>query len=56
MRPDCLSSRTALDDHVLSDRPTLDDLDLDSLTTDQLVSLVRGHRKGELYPTPEQLL
>ena len=32
------------------DRPTLDDLDLDSLTTDQLVSLVRSHRKGELYP------
>ncbi len=31
-------------------RPTLDDLDLDSLTTDQLVSLVQSHCKGHEPP------
>ena len=45
-------------DHAYPDphRLTLADLDLDSLTTDQLVSLVQGHRNGEPYPTSEQLL
>lgn len=37
-------------------RPTLDDLDPESATTDQLVALVRSHRQGEEYPTGEQLL
>ena len=37
-------------------RPTLDDLDPESATTDQLVALVRSHRAGEEYPTGEQLL
>ena len=45
-------------DHAYPDphRLTLADLDLDSLTTDQLVSLVQNHRNGEAYPTSEQLL
>ena len=37
-------------------RPTLDDLDPETATTDQLVALVRSHRQGEEYPTGEQLL
>ena len=37
-------------------RPTLDDLDPESATTDALVTMVRQHRQGEDYPTPEQLL
>lgn len=37
-------------------RQTLADLDQDSLTTDQLIALVRSHREGEPYPTPDQLL
>ena len=37
-------------------RQTLDDLDPESATTDRLIALVRSHRQGEEYPTPEQLL
>ena len=37
-------------------RPTLDDLDPEMATTDRLIALVRSHREGEAYPTPEQLL
>ncbi|MGB4947012.1 MAG: hypothetical protein WBQ05_07425 [Candidatus Competibacter denitrificans] len=37
-------------------RPTLADLDPESLTTDGLIALVHSHREGEAYPTPEQLL
>ena len=41
-----------------SDRPrqTLDDLVPASATTDHLIAMVRSHREGEIYPTPEQLL
>lgn len=47
-----------MNDHLypVPPRQTLADLDLDSLTTDQLIALVRSHREGEPYPTPEQLL
>lgn len=31
-------------------RPTLDDLDPKSTTTDQLIAMVRSHREGETYP------
>ncbi len=27
-----------------------------SVTTDRLIALVRSHREGQEYPTPEQLL
>jgi hypothetical protein len=37
-------------------RQTLDDLDQASATTDHLIAMVRSHREGEIYPTPEQLL
>ena len=37
-------------------RQTLDDLDPASATTDHLIAMVRSHRDGENYPTPEQLL
>ena len=37
-------------------RLTLDELDPESVTTDRLIALVRSHRTGEVYPTPEQLL
>jgi len=37
-------------------RPTLDDLDPESATTDRLIALVRRHREGEDYPTAETLL
>ena len=37
-------------------RPTLNDLDPESATTDRLIALVRSHRKGEEYPTAEVLL
>ena len=37
-------------------RPTLDDLDPESATTDRLIAMVRRHRTGEDYPTSEQLL
>jgi len=37
-------------------RQTLDDLDPESATTDRLIALVRSHREGEDYPTPEALL
>ena len=37
-------------------RPTLDDLDPESVTTDRLITLVRSHREGEDYPTAEVLL
>lgn len=40
------------DPHPLS----LDDLDPESATTDQLIARVRSHRKGEEYPTAETLL
>ena len=37
-------------------RPTVDDLDPESATTDRLVAMVRSHREGEDYPTAEVLL
>ena len=37
-------------------RPTLDDLDPESVTTDRLIAMVRSHREGEEYPTTEVLL
>lgn len=37
-------------------RPILDDLDPESATTDRLIAMVRSHRTGEDYPTPEQVL
>ena len=37
-------------------RPTLDDLDPESVTTDRLIAMVRSHREGQEYPTGEQLL
>ena len=37
-------------------RPTLDDLDPESATTDRLIAMVRSHRMGEDYPTAEVLL
>ena len=37
-------------------RLTLDDLDPESATTDRLIAMVRSHRAGLDYPTPEQLL
>lgn len=37
-------------------RPTIDDLDPESVTTDRLIAMVRSHREGEEYPTAEVLL
>jgi hypothetical protein len=37
-------------------RPTLDDLDPESATTDRLIAMVRSHREGEESPTAEVLL
>ncbi len=37
-------------------RPTLDDLDPESVTTNRLVAMVHSHREGEPYPTAETLL
>ena len=37
-------------------RQTIDDLDPESATTDRLIAMVRSHRTGADYPTPEQLL
>ena len=37
-------------------RPTVDDLDPESATTDALIAMVRRHREGEEYPTAETLL
>jgi hypothetical protein len=37
-------------------RLTLDDLDPESATTEAPIALVRQHRQGEDYPTPETLL
>jgi hypothetical protein len=37
-------------------RQNLDDLDPESATTDALIAMVRSHRQGEDYPTPETLL
>jgi len=37
-------------------RQTLDDLDPESATTDQLIAMVRSHREGEEYPTAETLI
>ena len=42
--------------YPLPRRPTLDDLDPESATTDALVAIVRSHRESAAYPTPEQLL
>ena len=35
---------------------SLADLDPESATTDRLIAMVRRHREGLDYPTPEQLL
>ena len=37
-------------------RPTIDDLDPESATTDRLIALVRRHRQGDEYPTAETLI
>lgn len=37
-------------------RPTVDDLDPESATTDRLIAMVRDHRAGEEYPTAETLI
>ena len=37
-------------------RPTIDDLDPKSTTTDRLIAMVRSHREGQEYPTAEVLL
>ncbi len=37
-------------------RPTLDDLDPATVTTDRLIALVRRHRQGDEYPTAETLI
>jgi hypothetical protein len=37
-------------------RPTLDDLDPESATTDRLIARVHSHRTGEDYPTADVLL
>lgn len=37
-------------------RPTIDDLERESATTDRLISMVRSHREGQEYPTAEVLL
>lgn len=37
-------------------RPTIEDLDPERATTDRLIAMVRSHRTGDDYPTPEQLL
>ena len=37
-------------------RPTIDDLDPESVTTDRLIALVRSHREGEDYPAADVLL
>ena len=44
------------DKYPLPPLPTLDDLDPESVTTDALIAMVRSHRRGEDYPTPETLL
>ncbi|MBK8751419.1 MAG: hypothetical protein IPL99_07115 [Candidatus Competibacteraceae bacterium] len=33
-------------------RPTIDDLDPESTTTDRLIAMVHSHRTGEDYPHP----
>ena len=37
-------------------RPTIDDIDPESATTDRLIAMVRSHREGEDYPTAETLI
>ena len=37
-------------------RPTIDDLDPKSATTDRLIAMVHSNREGQEYPTGEQLL
>ena len=37
-------------------RPTIDDIDPESATTDRLIALVRSHRGGQEYPIAEVLL
>ena len=37
-------------------RPTIDDLDPESATTDRLVAMVHSNREGEDYPTAETLI
>lgn len=37
-------------------RPTVNDLDPESATTDALIAMVRHHHAGEEYPTAETLL
>ena len=37
-------------------RPTIDDLDPESVTTDALIAMVRSHREGEEYPAADVLL
>ena len=37
-------------------RPTLDDLDPESATTDRLIAMVHSNREGQEYPTGEILI
>ena len=37
-------------------RQTIDDLNPASATTEALIAIIRSHREGEDYPTPETLL
>ena len=37
-------------------RPTIEDLDPESATTDRLIAMVRSHREGQEYPTAEVLI
>jgi hypothetical protein len=37
-------------------RPTIDDIDPESATTDVLIAMARSHREGEEYPTAETLI
>ncbi len=37
-------------------RPTIDDLNPESTTTDALVAMIHQHRQGEEYPTAKALL
>jgi hypothetical protein len=56
--PPGLNETTSMNDPTCPapHRPTLADLDPESATTDRLIAMVRSHREGLDYPTPEQLL
>lgn len=37
-------------------RPTIDDLDPESATTDRMIAMAASHREGQEYPTAETLI